>query len=179
MISRDYVRLNAKNLTDIHELFVECMYDKFKVIVDIPELKTGIFKLRQVCNYHSAPIGKKTNFGGVNKNYPTSFIGWELINTRGTYRDINGNKLSDKFLRNFDTIRSLSWFNGINTGTFNGGDNFMGCFRFFIDDFPFIKENMIDLFDKNNIMDVYKIDNWTSHVRKIKLKKLDNIYINE
>ena len=55
----------------------------------------------------------------------------------------------------------------------------MGCFRFFIDDFPFIKENMIDLFDKNNIMDVYKIDNWTSHVRKIKLKKLDNIYINE
>lgn len=42
--AKDYVRFNAKKLTDIHPLLVEVIADTFNLIVDIPEFKNGIFR---------------------------------------------------------------------------------------------------------------------------------------
>jgi hypothetical protein len=41
--AKDYVRFNAKKLTDIHPLLVEVIADTFNLIVDIPEFKNGSY----------------------------------------------------------------------------------------------------------------------------------------
>lgn len=186
--AKDYVRFNAKKLTDIHPLLVEVIADTFDLIVDIPEFKNGNFRLSQVGNYHSAPIGKRTNWGGIDTNYPTEFVGWNIYNTRGTFRTKDGREITDRWIqqqkiKSYDTLESksfwttalLNWNNGINTGTFNGGSDFMGCFRFFIEDYPHICNNIASLFHKDDIIRVFDIDDWNSYIRNEKLKKL-NLY---
>lgn len=179
--ARNYIRLNTKKLTDIHKLLVEVNVELFDLVFDIPELKRGNFRLFNVSNSHNAPIGKRTNWGERNKDYPTHFPGWTLMNTKGTLRTRYGNKPKDSHIKDhnikyitdtFWTINIHSFHHGINTGTFNGGPNFMGCFYFFIDDFPHIKENIECHFDKDDIMNVYKIRDWVMYLRNKKLIKL-------
>jgi hypothetical protein len=48
--AKDYVRFNAKKLTDIHPLLVEVIADTFNLIVDIPEFKNGICYKKMLMN---------------------------------------------------------------------------------------------------------------------------------
>lgn len=186
--AKDYIRLNAKNLTDIHPLLVEVMADTFDLIVDIPDIKSAQFRLHKVCNSHNAPIRKKTNWCGIDKNYPSNFAGWSISNARGTFRTKDGKKVTDEWInqqhstayeklrsRSFWTTNILSWFNGINTGTFNGGSDFMGGFDFFIEDYPHIHKNVSTLFNKRDVIATFDILDWDSYIRKEKLKKLNII----
>lgn len=183
--AKDYIRLNSKTLYDIHNLLVEVNYELFGLIFNIPEISKGEFELQQVCNYHSAPIGKRTNWGGRDKNYPTEFPGWKIMNTRGTIRNTYGveptkkdiEKIDSVLFENFtwckfDTIEIQRFHNGFNIGTFNGGYDFMGCFDFFIDDFPHIKNNLEDFFPKEQIMKTYGIKDWNMFLRQRKLSKI-------
>lgn len=189
--ARDYVRLNAKNLTDIHKLMVEVNAEVFKLIYHIPEMEEGNFQLINVDNYHNAPIGKRTNWGGYDKDYPTTFVGWRIMNSRGTIRTMDGKKPKDNYIKllneetgihivsdSFWTTSTLQFSNGINTGTFNGGPDFMGCFRFFIDDFPHLKYKMEYLFSKHDIMKTYKIKDWKMFMRHRQLAKLTSKFTN-
>jgi hypothetical protein len=182
---KNHIRLNTKSTTDIHPLLKEVMYDVFGLIIEIPELKKGDFRLSMVCNYHNAPIGKKTNWGGHDKNYPTEFLGWELNNIRGTFRTKYNHKITDNYIKKHSIFREngigsfwttdlLKFSNGINTGSFNGGSDFMGCFRFFLSDFPHLKDNFLSEFHKKDIIKTFGIKDWDIYLRSHKIKKIKN-----
>ena len=183
---QNYTRLNAKNLEDIHKLMMEVNYELFGLIVNIPELEKGQFCLDKLYISHNAPVGISTiGISNRNKDIITHYPGWQLLNTRGTIRDKDSNKPTKEMINNinpkilksfswgrFDTIDIHSFQKGFNTGSFNGGYDFMGCFEFFIDDFPHIKNDLEYHFSKEDIMKVYGIKDWNMYLRRKKLERL-------
>lgn len=181
---RNYVRLNAKSIYDIHDLYAEMYYELFELVVDIPDFKKWNVQLSKVCNYHNAPIGQKTNWGGRDKTYHTDRPGWYFANIHGTIRDKHGNNPSRKHIANidknvlggftfgdFNSIRSLDYQHGINTGSFNGGWSFMGCFYIFVEDFPLLINNLTDWYEYDKISDVFGVD-YNTYLRGSKIRRL-------
>jgi hypothetical protein len=184
---RNYTRLNAKSLTDIHTLYVEVLYELTGLVVNIPEMSNFKISLEKVDNYHSCPVFGVTNWGNNDKTKPNHYPGWRLNNIRGTMKDEYGdnptleyvNNIDKKILKHFsfgrfDEISLLDFQYGINTGSFNGGYNFMGCFVLFVEDFPLIMNNLCDFYDKKHIEKIFNVDDYNYYLRANKLKQLKN-----
>lgn len=178
--ARNYVRLNSKNLTDIHKLLVEVNVELFGLVFDIPDLKQGQYNLINIkTGCFRYPIG-------IDYNEIENSVGWSLSNSKGTIRTKDGKIPTKKHIRKinenvinkfrfgeFDDIGIHCYHHGFNLGCcFNGGYDFMGCFDFFIDDFPCIKNNLGFLFPKKSIMKLYGIDDWDMYLRNKKITKL-------
>jgi hypothetical protein len=171
---RNYARLNAKSLSELYDLYVEIQKKIFGldvVITDWNKLSFG-----KVANYWNCPINGVMNWCGQYKDRPVYYLGWSSPNMRGYYK--NEVKLIDKDILNhftfnkFDTIGFHSFQYGFNTGTFNGGEKFMGEFRLFIDDFPTIFENLPNLIPKSQFEAEFPNNSYDRLLRKIKLEKI-------
>jgi hypothetical protein len=140
---KDWVRLNATDVADIAKLIEE----KAKEFWGIESIIDINVTFGQVSNSHGAPIGKKTNWSGQNKDYPTSFFGWSgrikgsLINYKSTKKHMES--VSGILFNNY----------GVGTG-FRGFHTSSGCpgsvvgnypmdigFYFFLEDFPKLAES--------------------------------------
>ena len=140
---KDWVRLNATNVSEIENLIVEKAKEfwGFDCEVDI-NVTFG-----QVSNSHGAPIGKKTNWSGKDDNYPTKFLGWS--------GQVKGNIFNYKKTKNSsDSVNSLLFNNYGNGLGFRGFHTSSGCpgdsggeypmnigFYFFLEDFPKLVES--------------------------------------
>jgi hypothetical protein len=140
---KDWVRLNATNVSEIENLIVQKAKEfwGFDCEVDI-NVTFG-----QVSNSHGAPIGKKTNWSGGDKYYPTSFLGW-------SGRIIASIKNYKKSKNSGESVGTLLFGNyGGGTG-FRGFHTSSGCpgdaggqypmdigFYFFLEDFPKLAES--------------------------------------
>jgi hypothetical protein len=135
---KDWVRLNATDVADIAKLIEE----KAKEFWGIESIIDINVTFGQVSNSHGAPIGKKTNWSGRNKDYPTSFFGWSgrikgsLINYKSTKKHMES--VSSILLNNYIGGTGFRGFH--TTSGCPGsivGDNPMDIgFYFFLEDFP-------------------------------------------
>ena len=92
-----------------------------------------------VCNSHSAPIGKSTNWGARDKNEPTGYPGWKFQIEYNTVN--NTNKKYDSSY----TYSSEAWqHTGINTGTGGYASNYYFSVEMFAEDWP----AMADAYEK-------------------------------
>jgi hypothetical protein len=142
LIKKDWVRLNATNVSEIENLIVEKAKEfwGFDCEVDI-NVTFG-----QVSNSHGAPISKKTNWSGGDKNYPTSFLGWSG-GVKGSIKNYKKTKNSS------ESVSSLLFGSYYGPG-FRGFHTSSGCpgdaggqypmdigFYFFLEDFPKLAES--------------------------------------
>ena len=140
---KDWVRLNATDVADIAKLIEE----KAKEFWGIESIIDINVTFGQVSNSHGAPIGKKTNWSGQNKDYPTSFLGWSgrikgsLINYKSTKKHMES--VGDILFNQYGTATGFRGFH-----TSSGcpgsivGDNPMNIgFYFFLEDFPKLAES--------------------------------------
>lgn len=127
-------RFEAESVSHLMELIVKYAEEFFGV-----KLKITDYTLRfgDLSCTHDAPIGKKTNWGGREKE-PTSYLGWSG-NIEGKWIKDGKNRHGGE-LDGFTDLASWDGFLGIHTGCFSGGPKFSGEFRFFLDDFPKLKE---------------------------------------
>jgi hypothetical protein len=140
---KDWVRLNATNVSEIENLIVQKAKEfwGFDCEVDI-NVTFG-----QVSNSHGAPIGEKTNWSSHNKNYPTSFLGW-------SGRIIASIKNYKKSKNSSESVSSLLFGNYGGGVGFRGFHTSSGCpgdaggqypmdigFYFFLQDFPKLVES--------------------------------------
>jgi hypothetical protein len=142
---KDWIRLNATNVSEIENLIVEKAKEfwGFDCEVDI-NVTFG-----QVSNSHGAPMSKKTNWSGDDKNYPTSFLGWSG-HVRASIKNYKKTKNSS------ESVGSLlfgSYYAGTGGPGFRGFHTSSGCpgdaggqypmdigFYFFLEDFPKLAE---------------------------------------
>jgi hypothetical protein len=135
---KDWVRLNATDVADIAKLIEE----KAKEFWGIESIIDINVTFGQVSNSHGAPIGKKTNWSGRNKDYPTSFFGWSgrikgsLINYKSTKKHMES--VSDVLFNRYGTATG---FRGFHTssgcpGSIAGNNPMDIGFYFFLEDFP-------------------------------------------
>lgn len=163
---KDWVRLNATDVADIAKLIEE----KAKEFWGIESIIDINVTFGQVSNSHGAPIGKKTNWSGQNKDYPTSFFGWSgrikgsLINYKSTKKHMES--VSGILFNNY----------GVGTG-FRGFHTSSGCpgsvvgnypmdigFYFFLEDFPKLAESY----------ELFKTEHQKIIDHKYKLQSQDN-----
>jgi len=140
---KDWVRLNATDVADISKLIEE----KAKEFWGIESIIDINVTFGQVSNSHGAPIGKKTNWSGQNKDYPTSFFGWSgrikgsLINYKSTKKHMES--VSDTLFNNYSVGTG---FRGFHTssgcpGSIAGNNPMDIGFYFFLEDFPKLAES--------------------------------------
>jgi hypothetical protein len=138
---KDWIRLNATNVSEIENLIVEKAKEfwGFDCEVDI-NVTFG-----EVSNSHGAPIGKKTNWSGGDKNYPTSFLGWS-----GRIKaSIKNYKKSKNSSESVGSLLFGSYYAGTGGPGFRAFHTSSGCpgdaggqypmdivFYFFLEDFP-------------------------------------------
>jgi len=143
---KDWVRLNATNVSEIENLIVEKAKEfwGFDCEVDI-NVTFG-----QVSNSHAAPIGKKTNWSSSDKNYPTSFLGWSG-RIKAWLRNYKKSKNSGE---SANSLLFGSYYGGGGGPGFRGFHTSSGCpgdaggqypmdigFYFFLEDFPKLAES--------------------------------------
>lgn len=161
MKKSDYIRLNLKNVQDLPNMLVEKSKEFFDI--DIQDLSIRV-SFRDVSCSHNAPIGKKTNWGGREKDLPRNYLGWHGQIYCGVfdnkkclerYENLHHSAASELFNKNYKNVG----FSGFHTGT--------GCpgsilnqykmnieFYFFLDDFPLLKSvyeqwNVLKSFENN------------------------------
>lgn len=141
--NKDWIRLNLTNIKDLPDLIKEKAKEFWNINCNIEINVT----FGQVRNSHGAPLNKKTNWSGDNKNYPTSFPGWS--------GQIKGNVLNYKKGKNISESISSLLFNNYTGGRgFRGFHTSSGCpgdvegnypmdigFYFFLEDFPRLAES--------------------------------------
>ena len=140
---KDWVRLNVTNIEDIPKLIKEKAKEFWNLDCEI-EVRVSF---GNVSNSHGAPIGKKTNWSGSNKDYPTDFLGWSG-QVKGNIFNYKKNKNSS------DSVNSLLFNNYGNGLGFRGFHTSSGCpgdsggeypmnigFYFFLEDFPKLVES--------------------------------------
>jgi len=145
LAKKDWIRLNATNVSEIENLIVEKAKEfwGFDCEVDI-NVTFG-----QVSNSHAAPIGKKTNWSGGDKNYPTSFLGW----SGGIKASIKNYKKSKNSGESVGSLLFGSYYAGTGGPGFRCFHTSSGCpgdaggqypmdigFYFFLEDFPKLAE---------------------------------------
>jgi hypothetical protein len=163
---KDWVRLNATNVSEIENLIVQKAKEfwGFDCEVDI-NVTFG-----QVSNSHGAPIGKKTNWSRQNKDYPTSFLGWSG-GVKGSIKNYKKSKNSS------ESVSSLLFGNYAGGTGFRGFHTSSGCpgdtggqypmdigFYFFLEDFPKLAESY----------ELFKIEYQKIIDHKYKLQSQDN-----
>jgi hypothetical protein len=163
---KDWVRLNATDVTDVAKLIEE----KAKEFWGIESIIDINVTFGQVSNSHGAPIGKKTNWSRQNKNYPTSFFGWSgrikgsLINYKSTKKHMES--VSDVLFNNYTGGTGFRGFH--TTSGCPGsivGDNPMDIgFYFFLEDFPKLAESY----------ELFKTEHQKIIDHKYKLQSQDN-----
>jgi len=146
LAKKDWIRLNATNVSEIENLIVEKAKEfwGFDCEVDI-NVTFG-----QVANSHGAPIGKKTNWSGNDKNYPTSFVGW----SGGIKAWIRNYKKTKNSSESVGSLLFGSYYAGTGGPGFRGFHTSSGCpgdaggqypmdigFYFFLEDFPKLAES--------------------------------------
>jgi len=140
---KDWIRLNATDVADIAKLIEE----KAKEFWGIESIIDINVTFGQVSNSHDAPIGKKTNWSGRNKDYPTSFLGWSgrikgsLINYKSTKKHMES--VGDILFNQYGTATG---FRGFHTssgcpGSVVGNNPMDIGFYFFLEDFPKLAES--------------------------------------
>ena len=140
---KDWVRLNATDVTDVAKLIEE----KAKEFWGIESIIDINVTFGQVSNSHGAPIGKKTNWSRQNKDYPTSFFGWSgrikgsLINYKSTKKHMES--VGDVLFNNYT---GGTGFRGFHTtsgcpGSIVGDYPMDIGFYFFLEDFPKLAES--------------------------------------
>ena len=167
---RNYVRLHANNLTELHNLYVEYLYKLCKGVVSFDnfnELKFG-----KISNSHNCPIKGVTNFSRE-ENKPISYYGFRVW-IRGEWLE-NPDKYSNEntrsYIERYDSIDSFRYINGFNIGTFNGGEKFSGELLIFINDFPLIKKNLLSIVNQKDLEEAYCV-NFLTVKRRFQLKKI-------
>lgn len=140
---KDWIRLNAASISEIENLIVE----KAKEFWDIDcEIDINV-TFGYVSNSHGAPIGKKTNWSGLDKKYPTSFLGWSG-GIKGSIKNYKKSKNSSESVSSllFNNYCGGTGFRGLHTGSGCPGDAKgqypmdIG-FYFFLEDFPKLVES--------------------------------------
>jgi len=129
------LRLEAKSMYEVLDLIVKYSFEFFGAELKITDANLSF---GMVSCSHSAPVGKQTNWCGRDKNLPTEFLGWSG-NISGKWI-ANGKNRWGEEIDGFTRLTEGGGLVGIHTGTFNGGSRFNGEFRFFLDDFPKLKE---------------------------------------
>lgn len=140
---KDWIRLNATNVSEIESLIVQKAKEFWGFDCDI-KIKVSF---GQVSNSHGAPFSKKTNWSGGDKNYPTSFLGW-------SGRVVGSIKNYKKTKYGMDSVGSLLFNNYTGNTGFRGFHISSGCpgdaegkypmdigFYFFLEDFPKLAES--------------------------------------
>lgn len=142
---KDYIRLNATNISDIPNLIKEKAKEFWGIDCDV---KINV-NFGNVSNSHGAPLTKKTNSSGEDKNYPAYFLGWSGRIT-GTISNLknspNGSSsIKDTLFNNYGTYRG---FRGFHTSSGCPGSIELkeNCpmdigFYFFLEDFPKLAES--------------------------------------
>jgi len=141
---QDWIRLNATNIEEIPQL-IEQKAKEFwgincKVKIDV--------SFGKVSNSSNAPFGKKTNWSGENKNYPTSFLGWrgKIVAHFSNYKKKAGHfdySISNVlFCENGRGIGFKGFYTGTGCPGDIGGEYPMDIgFSFFLEDFPKLAES--------------------------------------
>lgn len=133
---RNKLRLEAASVSEVLDLIVKYAYEFFgaKLKITDSNLQFGMVS----CS-HNAPIGKKTNWGGQHADLPREYLGWSG-NLTGKWITNGKDRWGEK-MDGFTRLTEGGGLAGIHTGCFNGGrGHFDGEFRFFLDDFPKLKE---------------------------------------
>lgn len=171
---RNYARLNARNLSELYDLYIDIQKKIFGLDVVITDWKK--FSFGNVTNSHNCPINGVTNWGNDDKTKPSSYLGWAGYNLKGNYKGklklIDKTILKEFSFERFDSIHFHSFQYGINTGSFNGGENFMGCFYLYLDDFPLILENLPIIISKKEFESAFPNKSYDRLLRKLKLEKI-------
>ena len=133
------LRLTLSSIRDLPRELEKIFYSTYKVKVTFNEFS---LRFTNVSCSHNAPIGGKTNWGGQEKDIPSSypgFSGW----IKGKSSDSNFS-ITDaidgqerRFSRKFKYKNPIR---GIHTGCFNGGEFFSGELYLFLSDFPILYE---------------------------------------
>ena len=162
---KDWVRLNATNVSEIENLIVEKAKEFWGFDCEVYINVT----FGEVSNSHGAPISKKTNWSGGDKNYPTSFLGWSG-HVKGSIKNYKKTKNSS------ESVSSLLFGSYYGPG-FRGFHTSSGCpgdaggqypmdigFYFFLEDFPKLAESY----------ELFKIEYQKIIDHKYKLQSQDN-----
>lgn len=141
--NKDWIRLNLTNIEDIPKLVKEKAKEFWNIDCEISiRVSFG-----NVSNSHGAPLNKKTNWSGRDKDYPTSFLGWSG-QIKGTISNYKKSKNSS------ESVNSLLFNNYTGGRGFRGFHTSSGCpgdaegqypmdigFYFFLEDFPKLVES--------------------------------------
>jgi hypothetical protein len=150
-------RLTAKTLDEVHDGYIRDLEEFTGINVTITDIKEAYFK--RIHNSWDCPIGGVVNWCGKDKNLPDYYYGF--------YNSISGNwekklpkiiKYKNKEYKLSFSLDIFSMFEGFHTGTFNGGQCFSGEIRFYIDDFPLLKKNLINVVSFSELAKAYEID---------------------
>lgn len=143
LANKDWIRLNLTNIEDIPKLVKEKAKEFWGIDCKI-EVNVSF---GNVSNSHGAPLNKKCNWSGHDKDYPTSFLGWSGRIT-GTISNYKKSKNSSESVNSllFNNYGGGRGFRGFHTGTGCPGDAEgqypmdIG-FYFFLEDFPKLVES--------------------------------------
>jgi hypothetical protein len=162
-ILKNQARLNSKDLKEL----------KINYIRNIKLLHGGIvefdnwedFKFQYLNNSHDTPLnGVKNDWR--NRKTSIDYLGFRVW-MKGKWLKLPKKDLNNSF---FNEIDCFSTQNGFHTGTFNGGEYFLGEFRIYLDDFPLIKSNILNIVSEREINRVFKTEREKNlFVRRAKL----------
>jgi len=141
--NKDWIRLNLTNIEDIPKLVKEKAKEFWGIDCDI-EVNVSF---GNVSNSHGAPLNKKCNWSGHDKNYPTSFLGWSG-RIKGTISNYKKNKdisesMSSLLFNNYEGGRGFRAFHTASgcPGDVEGKYPMDIGFYFFLEDFPKLAES--------------------------------------
>lgn len=140
----NYTRLNLTNIYDLGKMINKKAKEFWGLDLDINIHIGGFGKVS--CS-HAAPIGKKTNWGGRDRNLPTSYLGWNG-KIEGTLKNFKRKGAFYERATSDMSVRDIiqSCFKGIycGSGSCGGiekriGEINMDC-QMFLMDFPLLQE---------------------------------------
>lgn len=131
----DLLRHEATSVEDVARLMVEHAKRFFGVVMEVTEL--DVYFTDVSCS-RAAPIGQKTNWGGLGHG-PKTFPGW-TGNIKIKWKK-NGRGLRNQVIDSPSELFDRSGIKGLHTGTGSGiGGEYEYRFSFFLQDFPKMAE---------------------------------------
>jgi hypothetical protein len=165
-ILRNQARLNSKDLNELEKNYIRNIKLIHGGIVEFENWDN--FTFQYINNSHDNPLnGIRNDWRAkeTNKNY-LGFRGW----IKGKWTKLPKKNLNNNFFSETDCFSTQL---GFNTGTFNGGENFSGEFRLYMEDFPLIKANILNIVSEDILKKIFKTDRELKlFVRKAKLETI-------
>jgi hypothetical protein len=161
---KNQARLNSKNLDELEKNYIRNMKIIHGGVVKFKNWKDFHFEFINIS--HDNPLNVVRRYSNnTSKNY-LGFRGW----IKGEWLVLPTKNLIDS---PFCQTACFSTQLGFHTGTFNGGVNFSGEFRLYLDDFPLIKFNILNIISEKELEKVFKTDSeLKAFVRKAKLDSI-------